>query len=66
MYNRFLFSLGTDVAGAGGGQVQSLDNLCGDLNKGYIPKSPLGRNVNGHAYPLWVKLTETQISIHKV
>lgn len=39
--------------GAGAGAVQSLDwNLCGDLNKGYIPKSPLGRNVNGHSYPL--------------
>nr|CAG4647918.1 EOG090X06KU [Moina brachiata] len=31
--------------------LQSLDNLCGDLNKGYIPKSPMGRKVNGQAYP---------------
>ncbi|XP_057373930.1 uncharacterized protein LOC130694846 isoform X2 [Daphnia carinata] len=42
---------GIDSPAAGDGGVQSLDNLCGDLNKGYIPKSPLGRNVNGHSYP---------------
>nr|CAG4643221.1 EOG090X06KU [Ilyocryptus agilis] len=43
---------GVETTAAGGGQqVQTLDNLCGDLNKGYIPKSPLGRNVNGHSYP---------------
>ena len=41
-----------DSPAVGDGGVQSLDNLCGDLNKGYIPKSPLGRNVNGHSYPL--------------
>nr|CAH0108817.1 unnamed protein product [Daphnia galeata] len=42
---------GMDSPAVGDGGVQSLDNLCGDLNKGYIPKSPLGRNVNGHSYP---------------
>nr|CAG4637026.1 EOG090X06KU [Ceriodaphnia reticulata] len=42
---------GMDAPAPGAGGVQSLDNLCGDLNKGYIPKSPLGRNVNGHSYP---------------
>ena len=31
----------------------SLDNLCGDLNKGYLPRSPLRRNINGHSYPLY-------------
>nr|CAG4636188.1 EOG090X06KU [Eubosmina coregoni] len=35
----------------GTNSVQSLDNLCGDLNKGYIPKSPMGRNVQGQSYP---------------
>jgi len=31
--------------------VQSLDNLCGDLNKGYLPKNPMKRDINGHSYP---------------
>nr|CAG4638464.1 EOG090X06KU [Cyclestheria hislopi] len=35
----------------GSNGVQSLDNLCGDLNKGYIPKNPLGHSINGQAYP---------------
>ncbi len=51
-------SLGVEEGSEGGQGVQSLDNLCGDLNKGYIPKSPLGRNVNGHSYPLW-ELSQT-------
>ena len=33
--------------------VQSLDNLCGDLNKGYLPKNPMKRDINGHSYPLY-------------
>jgi len=39
--------------GVGGGQVneQTLDNLCGDLNKGYLPLNPIGQNVEGVSYP---------------
>ncbi|XP_050296825.1 uncharacterized protein LOC126736491 [Anthonomus grandis grandis] len=29
----------------------ALFNLCGDLNKGTIPKNPMGQNVLGSAYP---------------
>jgi hypothetical protein len=31
---------------------QTLDNLCGDLNKGYLPLNPIGQNVEGVSYPL--------------
>ena len=34
-------------------QEQTLDNLCGDLNKGYLPLNPLGQNVEGVSYPLY-------------
>lgn len=27
-------------------------NLCGDLNKGSIPRNPMGQNVMGSPYPL--------------
>lgn len=27
-------------------------NLCGDLNKGSIPRNPMGQNVHGSPYPL--------------
>lgn len=27
-------------------------NLCGDLNKGAIPRNPMGQNVLGSPYPL--------------
>jgi len=39
--------------GVGGAQVneQTLDNLCGDLNKGYLPLNPIGQNVEGVSYP---------------
>jgi len=38
--------------GAGGQtQEQTLDNLCGDLNKGYLPVNPIGQNVLGVSYP---------------
>jgi len=38
--------------GAGGPtQEQTLDNLCGDLNKGYLPVNPIGQNVLGVSYP---------------
>ncbi|KAK7788680.1 hypothetical protein R5R35_013959 [Gryllus longicercus] len=30
---------------------KSLNNLCGDLNKGYIPRNPMGQNVLGSPYP---------------
>ena len=43
-------------AGAGAASnEQTLDNLCGDLNKGYLPLNPTGQNVEGVSYPLWVK-----------
>ncbi|KAF2353616.1 Cystine-knot cytokine [Trinorchestia longiramus] len=29
----------------------SLDNLCGDLNTGFLPLNPLGQNVLGASYP---------------
>lgn len=29
-------------------------NLCGDLNKGTIPRNPMGQNVMGSPYPLYV------------
>ena len=31
---------------------QTLDNLCGDLNKGYLPLNPIGQTVEGVSYPL--------------
>ena len=41
------------IIGAGNGQAeQTLDNLCGDLNKGYLPLNPTGQNVAGVSYPL--------------
>lgn len=30
----------------------SYHNLCGDLNKGTIPRNPMGQNVLGASYPL--------------
>lgn len=30
----------------------SPSNLCGDLNKGTIPRNPMGQNVLGMPYPL--------------
>lgn len=32
----------------------SYTNLCGDLNKGAIPRNPMGQNVMGTSYPLYV------------
>ncbi len=42
------------VLGVANGQVneQTLDNLCGDLNKGYLPLNPMGQSVEGVSYPL--------------
>ncbi|XP_023326401.1 uncharacterized protein LOC111699877 [Eurytemora carolleeae] len=38
--------------GADGSKVeQTLDNLCGDLNKGYLPVNPIGQNILGVSYP---------------
>ena len=37
---------------AGSSNEQTLDNLCGDLNKGYLPLNPIGQNVEGVSYPL--------------
>lgn len=30
----------------------SVHNICGDLNKGQIPRNPMGQNVYGEPYPL--------------
>jgi len=35
----------------GPAKEQTLDNLCGDLNKGYLPLNPIGQNVEGVSYP---------------
>lgn len=35
----------------GGGPQASVFNLCGDLNKGSIPRNPMGQNVLGARYP---------------
>jgi len=32
-------------------EEQTLDNLCGDLNKGYLPVNPTGQNILGVSYP---------------
>ncbi|TRY67777.1 hypothetical protein TCAL_11791 [Tigriopus californicus] len=32
-------------------QEQTLDNLCGDLNKGFLPLNPIGQTVEGVSYP---------------
>ena len=51
---RKIIHLVTIFSGVGGAQVneQTLDNLCGDLNKGYLPLNPIGQNVEGVSYPL--------------
>ena len=47
------FSIFKGVAGGQtGANEQTLDNLCGDLNKGYLPLNPIGQNVEGVSYPL--------------
>ncbi|XP_065334737.1 uncharacterized protein spz6 [Cloeon dipterum] len=46
--------LQADVPCAGLGNVQphmSINNLCGDLNKGFIPKNPIHPNKKGPSYP---------------
>lgn len=32
----------------------SVNNICGDLNKGQIPRNPMRQSVMGEPYPLWV------------
>merc|ERR1739844_367513 len=39
------------AGGLSGNNEQTLDNLCGDLNKGYLPLNPIGQNVEGVSYP---------------
>lgn len=38
---------------------QTLDNLCGDLNKGYLPLNPIGQTVEGVSYPFDLLKRET-------
>lgn len=40
-------------------QEQTLDNLCGDLNKGYLPLNPIGQTVEGVSYPFDLMKRET-------
>nr|CAG4651839.1 EOG090X06KU [Triops cancriformis] len=40
-----------DCPGFNAFDINSLDNLCGDLNKGYIPRSPFGTLIEGQPYP---------------
>lgn len=42
----------------------SVHNICGDLNKGQIPRNPMGQNVLGEPYPLWVGHTLSTINIY--
>lgn len=53
IYSTFKYSnrVGVDAVPGSEG-VQSLDNLCGDLNKGYIPNSPFKTMIGGQSYPL--------------
>ncbi|RLU17352.1 hypothetical protein DMN91_009586 [Ooceraea biroi] len=39
---------GSDKKGKG---FVSIHNICGDLNKGYIPRNPMNQYVNGSSYP---------------
>ncbi|KAB7499432.1 hypothetical protein Anas_03020 [Armadillidium nasatum] len=32
--------------------AQSLQNLCGNLNEGFLPINPLGQKIEGQTYPL--------------
>jgi len=41
------------------GNEQTLDNLCGDLNKGYLPLNPIGQTVEGVSYPFDLLKRET-------
>lgn len=34
--------------------AKTLNNLCGDLNKAFLPVNPMKQNVLGTPYPLWV------------
>lgn len=40
-----------DTGKQGKGYV-SIHNICGDLNKGYIPRNPMNQYFNGSSYPL--------------
>ena len=40
-----------DTGKQGKGYV-SIHNICGDLNKGYIPRNPMKQKFDGSAYPL--------------
>ncbi|KAH9640882.1 hypothetical protein HF086_000787 [Spodoptera exigua] len=37
----------------------SANNLCGDLNRGLIPRNPMGQNPNGEPYPFELIRNET-------
>ncbi|XP_022190474.1 uncharacterized protein LOC111048801 isoform X2 [Nilaparvata lugens] len=45
--------------GVGRSQVKTLNNLCGDLNKGYIPMNPMRQNVYDAPYPFDVLKNKT-------
>ncbi|XP_026498120.2 uncharacterized protein LOC113402160 [Vanessa tameamea] len=41
----------SECASAGDRAHVSANNLCGDLNRGLIPRNPMGQNPNGEPYP---------------
>lgn len=51
IYFCFVFFLDTGKQEQG---FVSIHNVCGDLNKGYIPRNPMKQNIAGSSYPLYV------------
>lgn len=43
----------------------SVHNICGDLNKGQIPRNPMRQNVLGEPYPLWAFVSKKN-QIHQI
>ena len=50
----FLFSFLSQGVSANGFMYSPRDTLCGDLNKAYVPRNPLGQAIHNQPYPLWV------------
>ncbi|XP_066994789.2 uncharacterized protein spz6 [Anabrus simplex] len=44
---------------------RSLNNLCGDLKKGFIPKNPMGQNILGSSYPFELLKNKTLLFLSK-
>ena len=52
MFTTFELTIFFNLGAGNVATEQTLDNLCGDLNKGYLPLNPTGQNVEGVSYPL--------------